>query len=78
MSLVTDFKNLRETALISGLTAAATGLATLGIMTSAVASRTDVDNSKFSVNTLKNIIVTTVPLVTYAVLSSKISKWNLK
>ena len=72
MSLITDFKNLRESALISTVTAAATGFATLGIMTSAVASRTDTEHSKFSVDTLKNIIVATVPLITYAVLSSKI------
>lgn len=69
---------MRESALISTMTAAATGLATLGIMTSAVTSRTDTENSKFSVNTLKNIIVATVPLITYAVLSSKIKKWDLK
>ena len=78
MSIITDFKNLRESALISTMTAAATGLATLGIMTSSVTSRTDTENSKFSVNTLKNIIVATVPLITYAVLSSKIKKWDLK
>lgn len=78
MSLITDFKNLRESALISTVTAAATGIATLGLMTSAVASRTDGENSKLSVNALKNIIVSTVPLVTLAVLSNRLSKWNLK
>ena len=77
MSLVTDFKNLRETAVTSGITALTAGLVTFGVMTSALASRTDQNNSKFSVETLKNIVVTSVPLITYAVLASRIKNWKL-
>ena len=77
MSFVTDFKNLRESAVTSGIIALATGLATLGVMTSAVATRTDPENAKFTPNTLKNIVLTTVPLITYAVLSSRIKNWKL-
>ena len=77
MSIVTDFKNLRESAVTSGITALAVGLATLGVMTSAIASRTDPDNAKFTPNTLKNIVLTTVPLITYAVLSSRVKSWKL-
>ena len=77
MSFVTDFKNLRESAVTSGITALAAGLATFGVMTSALASRTDQNNSKFSVETLKNIVVTSVPLITYAVLSTRIKNWKL-
>jgi len=77
MSFMTDFKSLKESALTSGITAAATGLVTLGIMTSAVASRTDPDRSNFSPNTLKNIVLTCVPLITFSVLSSRIKNWNL-
>jgi len=74
---MTDFKNLKDSGLISCITALTAGLATFGVMTSAVASRTDPNNAKFSVEALKNIIVITVPLVTYAVLSSKIKNWKL-
>ena len=75
--MIADFNNLKDSGLISCITALTAGLATFGVMTSAVASRTDPNNAKFSVEALKNIIVLTVPLVTYAVLSSKIKNWKL-
>ena len=74
---MTDFKNLKDSGLISCITGLATCLVTFGVMTSAVASRTDPENAKFSPETLKNIIVSTVPLVTFAVLSSKMKNWKL-
>tara|TARA_B110000908_G_scaffold99680_1_gene117687 strand:+ start:3635 stop:3862 length:228 start_codon:yes stop_codon:yes gene_type:complete len=74
---MTDFKNLKDSGLISCITALTAGLATFGVMTSAVASRTDPENAKFSPETLKNIIVMTVPLITFAVLSNKMKNWKL-
>ena len=74
---MTDFKNLKDSGLISCITALTAGLATFGVMTSAVASRTDPENAKFSPEALKNIIIMTVPFVTYVVLSSKIKNWKL-
>ena len=75
--MISDFNNLKDSGLISCITALTAGLTTFGVMTSAVASRTDPNNAKFSVEALKNIIVLTVPLVTYAVLSSKMKNWKL-
>jgi len=77
MSIMTDFKNLKDSGLISCITGLATGLVTFGVMTSAIASRTDPENAKFSPETLKNIIISSVPLVTFAVLSNKIKNWKL-
>ena len=75
--MIADFNNLRDSFLISSITALTAGLATFGVMTSAIQSRTDPNNAKFSVEALKNIIVLTVPLITYTVLSSKIKNWKL-
>jgi len=75
--MISDFKNLKDSFFISSITALTVGLTTLGVMTSAVASRTDTENAKFSPETLKKIILITAPLVTYAVLSSKIKNWKL-
>jgi len=75
--MISDFKNLKDSFFISSITALTVGLTTLGVMTSAVASRTDTENAKFSPETLKKIILTTIPLVTYAILSSKMKNWEL-